>query len=525
MKVLVADPIGKEGIDLLVKHGLEVDIKTGLKPEELLSIIPEYEALLVRSETKVTAQVLNVGRKLCVVGRAGVGVDNIDLATATERGIIVVNAPESNTLSAAEHTVALMLALARNIPQAHAALKAGKWDRKRFTGIEVRNKTIGVIGLGKVGTEVAKRCKGLDMQVIGYDPMVSAEHARNRGIEMVSLDELLSRSDFITIHVPLTPATKGLIGEEALRKVKTSVRILNVARGGVVDEEALFRAIEEGRVAGAAIDVFSKEPATENILLKSDKVVVTPHLGASTVEAQAGVAVDVAEQVIEVLQGLPARYCVNMPMVPREALPVLTPYIRLATLAGSLVAQITEGQLSTITITYEGEITQHPTDALKAAVIGGLLESTTEERVNIVNANLVAQRRGLKVIEQKSTECENYASLITVEVSATGGITTAAGTILRGQPHIVRVNEYWLDIVPTGSFWLFSDHMDRPGIIAAVAAVTGEADINISYMHVARQRPRGRALMILALDEPLGKEHIEKILAIPDIYTAKSVKL
>ncbi len=525
MKVLVADPIGKEGIDLLTKHGLQVDIKTGLKPEELLSVIPDYEALLVRSETKVTAQVLNAGKKLLVVGRAGVGVDNIDLNAATERGIIVVNAPESNTLSAAEHTVALMLALARNIPQAHAALKAGKWDRKRFTGVEVRNKTIGIIGLGKVGTEVAKRCKGLDMQVIGYDPMVSPEHARNRGVEMVSLDELLSRSDFITVHVPLTPATRGLIGEEALRKVKPSVRILNVARGGVIVEEALFKAIEEGRVAGAAIDVFSKEPATDNILLKSEKVVVTPHLGASTIEAQAGVAVDVAEQVIEVLQGLPAKYCVNMPMVPREALPVLAPYIRLASLAGSLVSQIAEGQLSTITVSYEGEITEYPTDALKAAVIGGLLESATEERVNIVNANLVAQRRGLKIIEQKSAECENYTSLITVEVATSEGVTTAAGTILRGQPHIVRVNEYWLDIVPTGSFWLFSDHMDRPGIIAAVATVTGEADINISYMHVARQKPRGRALMILALDEPLQKEHIEKILAIPDIYTAKSVKL
>ncbi|MBM3132962.1 MAG: phosphoglycerate dehydrogenase, partial [Chloroflexi bacterium] len=510
MKVLVADPIGKEGIDLLEKNGIAVDVKTGLKPEELLKVIPDYDALLVRSETKVTAQVIEAGKKLIVVGRAGVGVDNIDLTAATQKGVIVVNAPEGNTLSAAEHTIALMMALSRHIPQAHAALKAGKWDRKRFTGIEVRNKKMGIIGLGKVGTEVAKRCKAMDMGVIGYDPMVSAERARNLGIDLVSLDDLLKDSDFITVHVPLSPATKGIIGVEALKKVKPSVRILNVARGGIIDEEALLKAIEEGRVAGAAIDVFTKEPATDSILLRSDKIVVTPHLGASTVEAQVGVAVDVAEQVIDVLRGLPAKYCVNMPMVPREILPVLAPFIRMATLAGSLVSQISEGQLSTITIEYEGEIAEHPTDALKAAVIGGLLESTTEERVNIVNANLVAQRRGLKIIEQKSTDCENYANLITVAVTTNKGTTTVSGTILRGEPHIVRVNDYWLDIVPTGSYWLFSDHMDRPGIIAAVATVTGEADINISYMHVARVKPRGRALMILALDEPLKPEHIKK---------------
>lgn len=525
MKVLIADPIGQQGIDFLLAHNLEVDVKTELAPEELISIIGDYDALIVRSQTKVTADVIEAGTKLQVVGRAGVGVDNIDQQAATARGVIVVNAPESNTLSAAEHTIALMLALARNIPQAHASLKGHKWDRKVFTGIELRNKTAGIIGLGKVGSEVAKRCEAMDMHVVGYDPMVSEDYARNMGVDLETLDRLLEISDFITVHVPLTPATRGLIGDEALTKVKPTARLINVARGGVIDEEALFRAVEDGRVAGAAIDVFSKEPATDNVLLKSERIVVTPHLGASTVEAQTGVAVDVAEQIVDVLNGRPAKYTVNMPMIPKDLIPILTPYINTASVAASLVAQLAEGQLSTLTIKYEGEVAELPTEAIKAAALGKLLEFSTEERVNIVNANIIAQRRGLKVVEQKTSTCENYVSLIAVEAVTNKGTTTVAGSIVRSEPHIVRVNDYWMDIVPTGSYWLFSDHMDRPGLIASVAAVTGEADINISYMHVAREKPRGPALMILSLDEPLDEDHLSKILAIPDVHTAKAVKL
>lgn len=525
MKVLVADPIGQEGIDLLTGHGIEVDVNTGLSPEELVKIIPNYEGMIVRSQTQVTADVIKAGTKLQIVGRAGVGVNNIDLNAATDRGVIVVNAPEGNTIAAAEHTVGLMIALSRNVPQAHSSLKGGAWDRKSFMGIELRNKTLGIVGLGKIGAEVAKRCKAFDMRVIGYDPMVSTDYAKSISVELVSLEKLLEESDLITVHVPLTDATRGLIGKDALKKVKPSVRIINVARGGIIDEEALLEAVEEGRVGGAAIDVFTKEPATENVVLKSDKIIVTPHLGASTVEAQTGVATDVAEQIIDVLNGLPARYTVNMPMIPQELLPILTPFISIASLMGGLAAQILEGQLNTITIKYEGEISGYTTDALKAAVIGGLLEPTTEERVNLINANLIAQRRGLKVVEQKSVTCENYSNLITVEVTTSVGTTTVSSTIMRGEPHIVRVNEYWIDIVPDGGYWLFSDHLDRPGIIAAVATVTGEADINISYMHVAREKPRGPALMVLALDEPLNETHIQKLLAIPDIYTAKAVKL
>ncbi|MDD5094529.1 MAG: phosphoglycerate dehydrogenase [Dehalococcoidia bacterium] len=526
MKVLVSDPVDKEGVDILIKNGIPVDVKTGLKPEELIQIIPEYDGLLVRSETKVTADIIKAAKKLQIIGRAGVGVDNIDLKAATDQGIIVVNSPDGNTLAAAELTVGLMFALARHIPQAHAKLKAGKWDRKSFVGIELRKKKLGIIGLGRIGTEVAKRCKAMDMEVLGYDPVISPDLAKSLGVKLVSLDEIVKESDFITVHVPLNDATRGMIGEEALKKVKPSVRLINVARGGVIDEAALAKAVDEGRVAGAAIDVYTKEPATENILIKSEKIVTTPHLGASTTEAQTLVAVDVAEQVVDVLlKGLPARSPVNLPRVSPETMSALSPFVNMAYLAGKLAVQIAEGQMSAITIKYEGDIAGYQTDAIKAAVIGGLLESTSEDRVNQVNANIIAQRRGLKVVEQKNACCENYTALITVEVETTKGTISVAGTVMRGEPHIVKVNDYWLNIVPTGGHWLFADHMDRPGLIAAVSTVTGEADINISSMSVARLKPRGKALMVLALDEPLSEAHLKKIMSIKDIHGAKAVTL
>lgn len=524
MKVLIADPIAKEGIHILQANA-EVDICLGLGPEELRDMIGNYEALVIRSETRVTRDIAEAGKRLQVIGRAGVGVDNIDLDAATNRGIVVVNAPESNILSAAEHTIALMLTLSRNIPQAHALLKSGTWERKSFIGIELLNKKLGIIGLGRVGSEVARRSKGLGMHLIAYDPMVSLDYAKSLSVELVTLAELLQQSDFITVHIPSSELTTGLIGPNELSLVKPTVRLINTARGGIIDETALFEAIESGRVAGAAIDVFTKEPATDNILLKSDKIIVTPHLGASTIEAQAGVAVDIANQIVDVLHGNPARYAVNMPSISPETLPLLAPFMHIARLAGKLVAQLASGQLSTITIQYEGEVADHNTEALKAAVIGGLLESTTDERVNMVNANIIAHNRGLKIIEQKSTTCDNYGNLITAEALTSTGTTTVAGTILRGEPHIVRVNEYWIDIVPTGTYWLFSDHLDRPGLIGAVGKVTGEADINISSMHVARQKPRGKALMVLALDEPPSEEDRYRLLSIPDVYTAKVVKL
>ncbi len=524
MKVLIADPISEEGIDIL-RSQAEVDIRLELKPEELLSIIGDYEALVVRSQTQVTAKVIEAGKKLLVIARAGVGVDNIDVEEATRRGVVVVNAPTSNTTAAAEHTIALMLALARHIPQANATLKSGLWQRNNFIGTEVRNKTLGIIGLGNIGSEVARRARGLEMKVIAHDPFISIDHARNLQVELVSLEQLLKDSDFITLHTPLTKSTKGLIGAKELAMVKPTVRIINTARGGLIDEAALVKAIREKRVAGAAFDVFTTEPLTRSILFEEDNIIVTPHLGASTTEAQAMVAEDVAKQIIAVFKGQPARYAVNAPFISAETLSVLAPFIKAASIAGKLVAQLVEGQISSIQIKYEGEISNYDTNVLKAAFLGGLLEEISEERVNLVNANIIAARRGLMVVEQKEATCENYASLITAAVTTSADCITVATTVVRGETHIVRVNNYWIDIYPSEGYFLFSDHLDRPGILGAVGKITGDANINISAMHVGRLKPRGRALMILTLDELLPEEQQRQILSVPDIYTAKMVKL
>ena len=524
MKVLIADPISKTGIDILREYA-EVDVKTGLKPGEITAIIGDYEALVVRSQTQVSAEVIAAGNKLQIIARAGVGVDNIDVGEATKRGIVVVNAPTGNTISAAEHTIALMLSLARHIPQANTVLKSGVWQRSDFMGTEVKDKTLGIIGVGNVGSEVAKRARGLQMKLIAYDPFISVEHAKKLQVEIVPLEQILKEADFITLHLPLTAQTEKIIGAKELAKVKPTVRIINCARGGLIDERELAKAVKEKRVAGAAIDVFPTEPATESVLFESDNIIVTPHLGASTTEAQATAARDVAEQIIDVFKGQPARYAVNAPFISAETLTVLAPFVRLATTVGSLVSQLVEGQMNAIQIKYDGEIAEYDTNALKAAVLGGLFEGISEERVNMVNASLVATRRGLTIVEQKETTCENYASLVTLEVTTSTGTTTVAGTVMRGEPHIVRLNDHWLDIVPTGGYFLFSDHRDRPGLIGAVGKITGDADINISYMHLSRLKLRGQALMILALDEPLPEEHRQQILSLPDVYTVKLVKL
>ena len=524
MKVLVADPIAPEGIEIL-KKSADVDVKTGLKPEELLAIIGEYEGLMVRSETKVTAKIIEAGKKLQVIARAGVGIDNIDVEAATQRGIVVVNAPTANTMAAAEHSIALMLAMSRNIPQAHESLKGGAWKRQNFVGVEVRNKTLGIVGLGNVGSEVARRVQGFQMKVLGYDPYVSPEHARNLRVELVPLEQIIREADFITLHLPLTPQSKNMIGAKEISIMKPTVRIINCARGGLIDEQALDQALREGKIAGAALDVFAQEPPKDSPLLKNERVIVTPHLGASTQEAQANVAIDAAEQIVSVLNGQPVRYAVNAPLISAEMMPILAPFLKVATAVGRMIAQIAEGQMSSIDIGFEGEISKYDLTALKAAVIGGLLQEISEERINVVNANLVAKRRGLRVTEHKDSACENYASLITVAVTTSAGVATCAGTVMRGELHIVRVNDYWINIVPKGGYLLFSDHRDRPGIIGAVGNITGSADINVSSMQLARLKPRGQALMVLELDEAPNEAQIKQILSIPDIYTAKLVQL
>lgn len=523
-RVLVSDPLSEKGIEVLKKCA-EVDVKTGLSPDELKSIINEYDALIVRSQTQVTADIIEAGKNLSIIGRAGVGVDNIDLNTATNNGIIVVNSPTGNTTSAAEHAIALMFALARHIPNANASLKAGEWKRSNFMGTELRGKTLGIIGLGNVGAEVARRAHGLGMELIGYDPFISSERASNLHVIVKELDSVIKEADFITLHIPLLESTKGIIGEKQLKNVKSGVRIINTARGGLIDEEALLKAIDDGRVAGAAVDVFPVEPCTDSILFQHPSIIVTPHLGASTKEAQSLAAVEVANQIVDVFSGQPARFAVNAPFIASDAMPVLAPYLKAANAIGNLASYLGEGQIKNILINYQGEISEYDTNTLKAIILGSLLDRLTEERVNLVNANLIAAKRGIKISEQKEADCDNYANLITLNVNTTAGSVTVSGTVMRGETHIVQVDDYWIDIVPTGGYFLFCDHTDRPGLIGSVGMITGKADINISYMHLSRQQQRGKALMILALDEPIDEELRQQILKLPEVSTAKLVKL
>jgi len=492
MKILVADQIAEEGIQSLRSYA-QVDIKTKLAPEQLKAIIGDYDALIVRSQTQVGAEVIESGKKLKVIGRAGVGTDNIDVDAATRNGIVVVNAPTGNTVAAAEHTIALMLALARNVPQANSHLKSGKWQREAMVGTDV----------------------------VAHDPFVSKEYARNLEVDLVSLDQLLKEADFITLHVPLTAATKKLVGSKELAKLKPTARIINCARGGLIDEEAIVKAIKAGKLAGAAFDVFNNEPVTDSPLFKEDKIIVTPHLGASTIEAQTGIAKDIAEEVLAVLQGRFSKYAVNAPHIAPE----MVPFMRVAATIGNLASQLMEGQISSTHIKYSGGVSNYDCNPIKTALISGLLQQTSEERINLVNVGLITAQRGLKVSEEKEATCQNYSNLLTLEVSTNIGTTAISGTVRDSELHIVQVNDFWMDIVPTGGYFLFCDHLDRPGLVGTIGNITGKADINISSMHLSRLQPRGKALMILALDESLGEEHLQEIRALPGIYSAKAVKL
>jgi len=520
MKILVADSIAEEGIQVLRGYA-QVDIKTKLELEQLKAIISDYDALIVRSQTHVGAEIIESGKKLKVIGRAGVGIDNIDVDAATRKGIVVVNAPTGNTVAAAEHTIALMLALARNVPQANSRLKSGKWQREEFVGAELRNKTLGIIGLGNIGSEVAKRAQAFEMRVVAHDPFVSKDYARNLKVDMVSLDHLLREADFITLHVPLTAATKKLIGNKELAKIKPTARIINCARGGLIDEELIVKAIETGKIAGAAFDVFNHEPITDSPLFKEDKIIVTPHLGASTIEAQTGIAKDIAEEVLAVLQGRFSKYAVNAPHIAAE----LAPFMRVAATIGNLASQLMEGQINSTHIRYSGGVSNYDCNPIKTALISGLLQQASEERINPVNVGFIAAQRGLKIGEEKEATCQNYSNLLTLEVNTNGGTTAISGTVRDGETHIVQVNDFWMDIVPTGGYFLFCYHLDRPGLVGTIGNITGKADINISSMHLSRLQPRGKALMILALDQPLGEEQLQEILTLPGIYSAKAVKL
>jgi len=509
-RVLVTERIAQSGLDLLADAGHEVDVREGLDPAELLSVIGGARALIIRSATKVTAEVLAAGTDLVVVGRAGVGLDNVDVPAATERGVMVVNAPTSNIISAAEQAMGLLLAQARNIPQAHAALVAGRWERSKWEGVELYGKALGVVGLGRAGSLVAQRALAFGMRLLAFDPYISAERARTMGVELRSLEELFAEADFISIHTPKTPETVGLVSRELLAKAKPGIRIINTARGGIVDEEALAEAIRDGIVAGAGLDVFAKEPPTGSPLLELESVVVTPHLGASTGEAQDKAGVTIAEQVLLALAGEFVPYAVNV--AATEVSETVRPFMPLAEQLGRFFGCLHEGLPDRLDIEYQGELAPASTGILTLSVLKGLFAATTEEPVSYVNAPQLAEERGLEIRETSSTTSPNYKSLLTLRSGRHSVAGTLTGDRVRVEPRVVMVDDHTVE-VPPSQHMLVVRNDDRPGVIGVVGMILGDAGISISSMAVgpSGERESGTALMVLSTDQPASDDVLARL--------------
>ena len=525
MKVLVSDNISPKGVDILKKAGLEVDVNTGLSPEELKKEIGKYDALIIRSATKVTADIIEAAVNLRVVGRAGSGLDNVDRTAATKKGIVVMNTPGGNTITTAEHAVALMLSMARQIPQATSSMKAGKWEKKKFRGVELYGKTLGIMGLGNIGAHVARVAQGMGMNVITYDPFLSEEKAKRLGVKVVTLDELIESSDFITIHTPLTKETKGCINKESISRMKDGVRIINAARGGLVDEEALCEALKSGKVAAAAFDVFEKEPPEGSPLLELDNMVTTPHLGASTDEAQDNVAIAVSEQIVDYLLHGTIRNAVNIPSVSADLLPGILPYMNLAERLGSFLAQTFEGGIEEVTIEYRGEVAKLLPDPIKIAVLKGLLEPVLQETVNLVNAPLIAKDRGIDVRETTTDEAGEYHSMLVIRVRA-GSKDSAVSGVLHGKkaPRIITIDSHVIEVVPRG-YMLFLTNNDKPGVIGDVGTLLGKNKINIARMQFGRENEGGIAISVVSIDSPASKEILSEIKKLPNVLTVKQIHM
>lgn len=523
-RILVTEKLGAEGIEAM-RERFEVDVRLDLTPDQLKEILPGYEALVVRSQTKVTADVLARGERLRVVGRAGTGVDNIDVDAATRAGILVVNAPGANSVAAAELAIGLLLSLARNIPQAYGSLAAGRWERTKYMGWEVRGKTLGLLGLGRIGAEVARRARALEMQVLAYDPIISQERAQQLGVQAVTLETLLRDSDAVSIHTPLIDATRNIVNAERLAMMKRGAVLLNCARGGIVDEQALYEALESGHIAAAALDVWAQEPPANNPLVGHPRVIGLPHLGASTLEAQALASTDVAESVVDALEGRTPRYVVNAPFVAPEAWQIVGPYIELGRKLARMSAQLLRAPARSYEIVYSGDLAETSTDPIRLSILAGLLDGSTEQRVTPVNAALLARERGIHVSERKQPDSERYAALLELRVTGSdGSVTPFAGTAVQDEPHVVNILGYWLDLVPSEAM-LFTLHRDRPGLIGHVGTILGANDINISSMHVGRLTPRGQAIMVLTIDEPVPPAVLAKIADETGIDAAFSVVL
>ena len=525
MKVLVSDNISSKGVDILKKAGLEVDVKTGLKPDELKAIIGKYHALIVRSATKATADIIEAAKNLKVIGRAGSGLDNVDKAAASKRGIVVMNTPGGNTITTAEHTIAMIFAVARKIPQANASLAANKWEKKKFMGTELFNKTLGVLGLGNIGGEVARRALGLGMNVIAYDPFLSEEKAKSMGIGKVEIPELIRKADFITIHTPLTNETKNLINAKTIKTMKDGVYIINCARGGIVNEKELLAALESGKVAGAALDVFEKEPPENNPLVGHERVVCTPHLGASTQEAQENVAIAVAEQIVDYLVHGTIRNAVNFPSIPADQVAVLQPYIALAEKLGGFAAQIFDGEIVEVTLEYKGEASGLNTQPLTIAAMKGLLAPVLEETVNFVNAPFIAKERGIEIRETRTSDAGDYQSLITIGLKSSKKKLSVAGTLFsKIDPRVVKIDTFTVEIVPEGNM-LFMYNNDKPGVIGNIGTIMGKNSINIARMHFGREKAGGRAISVVNIDAPVSEKLLAEIKKLPNILDVKVINL
>jgi D-3-phosphoglycerate dehydrogenase len=526
IKVLVSDNLHQSGVDIFANNpNIEVVVKTGMAPEELLQVVQDVNGLVIRSATKVTKAVIEAAKHLKVVGRAGTGLDNVDIPEATKHGVVVMNTPGGNTVTTGEHAISMMLALARNIPQAAHSMREGRWEKKRFQGREVYNKTLGIIGMGRIGTVVATRAQGLKMRILGYDPFVKKEMVTSCGVEMVSLDELFARSDFITLHTPKTKDTAHVINRDAFKKMKKGVMIVNCARGGLIDEAALVDALQEGIVAGAALDVFEQEPPVGSPLVLMGNVICTPHLGASTEEAQENVAVAIAEQMVDYLVNATVKNAVNAPSVSGEALIQLKPYLTLAEAMGSFQAQINEGPIDSVTIEYIGEVSKLDITPLRHSILRGLLYPVMRDEVNYVNAPSLAKARGIHLTESTIESAEDFTTLIRLTVKSGNQQNVLSGTIFgKYEPRLVRINEFRLEAIPEGHL-LFIYNTDKPGVIGAIGTTIGKHDINIARMQVGQEKERGQNVILLTTDTPITSECLAEVRALPHVAKAQALDL
>jgi D-3-phosphoglycerate dehydrogenase / 2-oxoglutarate reductase len=526
MRILVCDGLEKAGVDKLRSApGVSVDEQPSINGDELARIIGGYDALIVRSKSRVTADLIDRATNLRAIGRAGTGVDNIDVSAATQRGIVVMNAAAGNTVTTAEHTMAMLLALARQIPQAAYSTKAGRWEKNKFLGVELMGKTLGIIGLGRIGTAVAERARAFGMGVLAYDPYFTREAANELGIEVSALDELIAHADFITLHTPLTDETRYLINAAAIDRMKPGVRLINCARGGLIDEAALVDGIRSGKIAGAALDVFEQEPTPpDNPLLALDQVITTPHLGASTTEAQLGVATMIAEQMLDYLKHGTVRGAVNMPAVSAELLAAIGPYITLGEKIGLFQGQVFGHDLREVAIEYSGEVTEHDVKPITQAVLAGMLGPVIE-RVNMVNAAIVAEQRGIKISESLSRRARDFASMIRVRAVTTERESEVAGALFgRRDGRIVRINGFSLEAIPKGHMLLLFNR-DQPGVLGSIATFIGENDVNIGRLYLGRKKIGESALALIQIDQPMTEATLNGLAAVPGVISVRQVKL